>query len=269
MLAHLPTFVKQTVKEVWKKYHPKSFLSFYLKNRLGYDNEIELIPWLCDKHSIAIDIGAHHGLYFPNLSIYSKFVHAFEPNPDLYSFVSRAYGLKNIKTHPIALSDKNGESILRIPESLLGLATIEPENTLNSSEIPTQEKIKEIKVETRTLDSYSFDSVSFIKVDVEGHEFAVLKGAENILKNNFSSIVVEIKEIHKPNEYQLVSNFLNSLGYCGYFYCEKKLYDISLHHKVIKQSKQDSRFYGGNFVFLHPRRTDQLPQKFHDLFKSK
>lgn len=137
MLSTFSNHTKKIVKSIWKKYHPKSFLSLYLKDKLGWDDEIDLIPWLCDKESISIDIGCHYGMYLPHLSPYSKIVHVFEANPDLLSFISCAYDVKNVNDHSVALSNEKGSSILRIPENLMGLATIEPENKLNSCEVPT------------------------------------------------------------------------------------------------------------------------------------
>lgn len=46
-------------------------------------------------------------------------------------------------------------------------------------------------VETRTLDSYELNNVRFIKMDVEGHEVAVLRGAAETIQRNHPLLIIE------------------------------------------------------------------------------
>jgi len=50
----------------------------------------------------------------------------------------------------------------------------------------------EFAVEITTLDSYEFDNVDFIKIDVEGYEPKVLAGAEKTIKKHWPVMCVEI-----------------------------------------------------------------------------
>ena len=68
------------------------------------------------------------------------------------------------------------------------------------------EEFPEIEVKTRPLDSYEFDQVDFIKIDVEWHEYKVIEGAMATIQK-FKPIIY--LECHDMNVYPL----LLSLGY--------------------------------------------------------
>jgi FkbM family methyltransferase len=53
---------------------------------------------------------------------------------------------------------------------------------LNSLEDVDDSKVFEIAVPTRRLDDYELDAVGFIKIDVEGHELAVLRGGTETIR---------------------------------------------------------------------------------------
>jgi hypothetical protein len=67
------------------------------------------------------------------------------------------------------------------------------------------------------LDDYALDRVGFIKIDVEGHELAVLKGAEATIRGSMPSLLVEIEERHSLCGIQNVTAFLTGLRYEGFF----------------------------------------------------
>jgi FkbM family methyltransferase len=119
-----------------------------------------------------------------------------------------------------ALSDEVGEATLRIYEPLTGRATIESENLLEGCDCS---QIYEVAVPRRKLDDYDFDAVGFIKIDVEGHELSVLRGASNTIERHRPLMLIEIEDRHKPNAICNAHNFLGNLGYEGYFLLNKKL----------------------------------------------
>ncbi|MBK9757265.1 MAG: FkbM family methyltransferase [Nannocystis sp.] len=76
-----------------------------------------------------------------------------------------------------ALSDRPGHTSMRVPfgsygEVKFGRSTIEASNPLSHDNVA---HIQQIQVELRTLDQYDLRGVGFIKIDVEGHEMAVLR----------------------------------------------------------------------------------------------
>lgn len=89
-----------------------------------------------------------------------------------------------------------------------GLATIEKTNLL--SELPT----RAIRVRVARLDDFAFSGrISFAKIDVEGHEEAVLRGATAILRTHRPAIYVE----SNGGAVRRITEFLYQFGYKGWF----------------------------------------------------
>ena len=103
----------------------KLFLSesYLLKKRLkrsiekGYEKELKIIDIFSDKSKDALDIGVYRGVYSYKLSQNFKFIHSFEPNPLLFPYLKKNLKkiIKNIKLYNCALSNKNGETKLKLP----------------------------------------------------------------------------------------------------------------------------------------------------------
>jgi FkbM family methyltransferase len=129
-----------------------------------------------------------------------------------------------VRVEAVALSDTQGEAKLRILEKDLGRSTIESENSL---EDPDGSARYEVAVPMRRLDDYALESVGFIKIDVEGHELAVLRGGLATIRRCFPTLLIEIEDRHKPNACKEVFDFLSALGYEGYFIQNKQLVSVS------------------------------------------
>ncbi len=115
---------------------------------------------------VAVDVGAHRGLWSYVMSQRASAVHAFEPNPAVYAYLSRIR-VRGVQAHQVALSNVAGNASLYLPDAWRsGRATIAMEQ---GDSVAT--------VETKTLDAYDLRDVGFVKVAVEGHEEAVLEGA--------------------------------------------------------------------------------------------
>ena len=152
----------------------------------GYEQELGLlIDCLLPEGGILYDIGSNWG-YFTLYAASNRqelSIHAFEPVPnthrDLKSSVEQA-GLTNLVTrHEFALADTNGEAFIEIPD---GVHSGTAELTLNP---------KGTRIVTRQLDSLQLSAPHFIKMDVEGHEAAVLRGASHTLQSSWPYIVFE------------------------------------------------------------------------------
>jgi FkbM family methyltransferase len=70
-----------------------------------------------------------------------------------------------------------------------------------------------ISVPVRPLDSFNIENIDLIKIDVEGNELAVLKGAVNTLQNNSVALIIEMSRDHNK-----ILKFLKELNYepCGF-----------------------------------------------------
>ena len=170
--------------------------------------ELHLVPALCSRSEWSIDIGANNGVYAWHIARHSAGVIAFEPQPSHAGFLVQAFGPR-VRVEQVALSDSTGEAVLRVPQETWedGRATIEASNTLDRF------TCAEYTVPRRRLDSYDLPPVGFMKIDVEGHELAVLGGAEAILRRDRPNLIIEAEERHRPGAVASVRDFLAALGY--------------------------------------------------------
>jgi FkbM family methyltransferase len=179
--------------------------------------ELRLLPQLCARDGIAVDVGASLGYYTAWLEHLCGRCIAFEPNPQNAARLRRLY--PRVEVRQVALSSTSGETVLRIPVhatgfELTGWSTIEPGNDLSAAEAVAQH---EIAVETATLDSFNLSHVSFIKIDVEGHELSVLQGAQRTLAASRPNLLVEVQDRTRPGALPAVFGMLGRLGYQGHF----------------------------------------------------
>ena len=179
------------------------------------ERELQMLPRLISKTDVALDIGANAGFYAFRMSkIFSK-VHAFEINNELTEDLRR-YNPGNITITPVGLSSTAGEATLYIPVlnglPLTGWASLTPGNCPDA----TGELTKPVKI--ATLDSFQLENVSFIKIDVEGHELHVLEGARQTLSTQRPRVLIEIKDQNKTAAFQ----FFSELNYIA-----RKLEDLA------------------------------------------
>jgi len=115
----------------------------------------------------------------------------------------RKYNPGNITVMPIGLSSNTGEATLFIPLlnelPLIGWASLAPGNFPEA----TGELTKPVKI--ATLDSFQLQHVSFIKIDVEGHELHVLEGAKQTLSTQRPTVLLEIKDQNRTAVFQIFS----------------------------------------------------------------
>ena len=73
---------------------------------------------------------------------------------------------------------------------------------------------REKQVEQRTLDSFYFDTVDLIKIDVEGHEYRVLKGAKKTIDKCSPTIIIEVNgSDEKWGKETGAIDYLKEMGY--------------------------------------------------------
>lgn len=150
-----------------------------------------LIEWgkqFLKPDGIFVDVGAHVGTYTLSYAPLCRAVYAFEPQRITFCHLCTGItlnGLNNVHPKNIALSDSSGEADLRIISSDGGGSSIK---ALPSNINPMSME----KVECRRLDSYALSGVIFMKIDVEGAELDVLKGAANTIKTDKPKILMEV-----------------------------------------------------------------------------
>ncbi len=153
--------------------------------------ELKILPQIVPHDRIAIDIGANKGVYSHLLARVCQGVEAFEPNPKIYRILTRALP-RNVVAHQVALSDSIGTAELIVP--MFGGGYSNQTASLNPRK--RNEGAGVVRVAQRTLDSYGFSNVGFIKIDVEGFEPAVLAGARETIMRERPVMQIELEEQH-------------------------------------------------------------------------
>ncbi len=210
--------------------------------------EIHAIYRLATENKIALDVGVHLGFYSRHLATYCSRVIGFEPNPASAALACKSLP-RNVHIENVALSDTNGKAILRIPKTGAkgaeeALGTLEKANTLAGVEFD------EVEVKTARLDDYELPPVGVIKIDVEGHEEAVLRGGSELLRRDRPACMIEIEERHNPGALSRVVEYFATLDY-GAFYLKNgdfKAMDALID--VGELQGTSARRYVNNFFFV-------------------
>ena len=235
----------------------------YRKLRRGWaETEMKLLPLFHADGPLAIDVGANHGLFTHYLSRLCGQVHAFEASPRMADILRRGYLRRgNVHVHEVALSNQMGVATLRVPRfvGLSGYATVQAVDL--SSKVDLSDGLDEIEVPTRALDEYDFRGVSFIKVDVEGHEQEVLEGARATLAREPAVVLAELENRHRPGAVRDVSALLAGLGYAGYFLRGQQLVDVAQFDPNVHQHEHGEQDYVRNFIFVAPARRASFTTK--------
>ncbi|MFA5387052.1 MAG: FkbM family methyltransferase [Candidatus Paceibacterota bacterium] len=164
------------------------------------------------RDGIAIDVGAHVGLWTRILELYFGQVCAFEPEPVAHVCLKRNVTLNTTKCFNIAVSDVVGELTLDVITDNSGNTRVDKDGSLESFCTTLDYHLQSFWT---TLDYHNADNVRFIKIDVEGYELFVLRGAIETIKKYKPLIVVEQKP-GNAERYGLKTTeactFLESLG---------------------------------------------------------
>lgn len=161
---------------------------------------------------VGYDIGAWHG-YFTGIMLASgaSEVILFEPLPENQARLERLKDLNNghvMVIEPVALADREGTAKLtRIETSSMAKLSDSPFE-------PDDRPSNEISVSLTTIDAMvargDIPPPDIIKIDVEGAEAMVLKGAEHTLS---AAKPIVLAEIHSSSLLQEVNAFMTSRGY--------------------------------------------------------
>jgi FkbM family methyltransferase len=251
-----------------KHYAPRAWFRFkFLKYKFFRrgEPEIHLIRHLVEPGTIAVDIGCSIGLYAAQMVRHTGKVIAFEANPAVAQF-ARKVAPRNVEVINVALSSTVGRATLKIPRSPGGatvdeLATIEPDNPLHAGDTAATD------IEMKRLDDFSVTNCSFIKIDVEGHEEAVLDGASGLIASQRPVLMIELDEsLNKGALARLAARYA-TLNYRAFFLSQGKLRPVSEFDPAIHQNAANLRprhklprgvEYINNFVFVPEEKAARL-----------
>ena len=159
----------------------------------------------------AIDAGVWWGPWSWWLSRRVPWVDSFEPNPALVAKLRTALP-SNATLHPVALSDEPGEMTLWLPP---GGAGTEGRASLDERDRPAAGWLP-ANINTMRLDDFDLKNIGFIKIDVEGLELAVLRGATETIKREQPNLMVEVEgNDDREDLLDSVITFFAELSYQG------------------------------------------------------
>lgn len=225
--------------------------SYYYRRVIGsLDPELLALLEHIRPGSVALDIGANIGVCSYAMLRRAGAVHAFEPHPTCVS-VLRALAARQprLSVHDVALSDAEGSLRFYVP--VVDGREVTEATSLQPIEAPS----RTIEAAVRSVDSFDFRDVSVIKIDVEGHEDAVLRGAENTLRREHPVLVIELEERHRSRPIGETVAWLASRGYRGFWFDDLRTrqpaetFSVERQQRAYLHDVTDAR-YVNNFLFL-------------------
>ncbi|OLC51950.1 MAG: hypothetical protein AUH85_18125 [Chloroflexi bacterium 13_1_40CM_4_68_4] len=199
---------------------------------------------------VFIDVGAHYGYHSvlaSDLVGPSGSVVAFEPNRRTFSvLVANVASRPNVRAEEVALDDAEGEAALQdYGPRHSSLCTLLPEARVPAAERASLRAVTAI-VRTTTLDAYVEARglrPDVVKIDAEGAELAILRGAARVLERDRPVVTIETGDYDSPGAppSALAVRFLEERGYGAY---DLRVDGVSPHARM-------ERYAYDNLAFIH------------------
>ena len=179
-----------------------------------------------------IDIGANEGQFIDKISkiLPGVNIYSFEPLKDSFIKLEKKISdKKNITVFNFALGDEEKENIINRNEYSPSSSLLELTD-LHKNAFPITKKVKEERVYIKVLDKIASElelkKKVMIKIDVQGYELNVLRGAENAIKDvDIILIETSFYELYKKQPlFKEIYNFLSDRGF-NYYGSLEQLYD--------------------------------------------
>jgi FkbM family methyltransferase len=191
-----------------------------------FEPEIRHLDEVCGRGGTMVDIGAWYGPWTRRMARRAERVVTIEPTP-LHEVLRRTVPL-NVEVIAAAASDHVGEAEIWLAPSGGG---IEGVSSLHRRQIHGVSK----KVALITVDQLALDEVSFMKIDVEGHEIPVLRGAMETIKRCQPRLLIEVEERIQP--VVMLNDLLESIDYRGWVHVGRGWVPLSAFDLVAHQAE--------------------------------
>lgn len=199
---------------------------------------------------VVVDVGANFGVYTHAFARRGATVHAFEPQPPCLSVLhAYATGRPKVHVYDVALGAAEGHATLHVPKvggrPMRGAASI-------AHGAADEERVD---VPVRSLDSYGLTDVALMKIDVEGAELGVIRGAERTIRASHPILLVEIEQRHHSGPIADAFAAITALGYRGAFLDPAgslqplERFDATVH-QIADPAARPGGVYVFNFFFL-------------------
>jgi FkbM family methyltransferase len=244
-----PTTFRERIKRAL--FNPRQELKRVIARELRKgEPELRLLPDLVDPKRAAVDVGANRGVWTHQMALLCPRVYAFEPNPKMFAILDAARP-SNAETRQIALSDRSGVASLKVPRSARGFSN--QHASLETNWAAAME-FGVVEVATARLDELGLEPVGFIKIDVEGHEPAVIAGAAGLIERDRPTLLVELEERHSDRSIEASIAEVEALGYDAFVFKNGAQRPIAAFDpQVDHRDAVETPAYIFNFIFK-PRR---------------
>ena len=230
-----------------------------LSTRRTCEPELKLLPSFLTEPGVAFDVGANRGEYTYVLEkiVGSANTYAIEPLPQLSSQLERLFP----KAHVLKLALSDAVGALRLKTPVINGSALWTRSTLEHfvEEGETGAVFEQVAVLPLDLlcQRMHVREVRFIKIDVEGHEMRVLRGAVNILKTCHPLLLIEVEQRHHPEPIAQVFSWIEELGYQGSFFDTKMGSMRPIAHFSVDKHQQARDIGGTSYVnnFFFNKRT--------------
>lgn len=245
--------------ETYKKRYLGKYINLswanYDERKIEY--EMLLIPYFLAPNSIFFDIGSNIGSYIlvASKSIVPSQIYAFEPIPELNKRLKVLFPETHV--HLLAISNANTTTQFKIPK--INHTHFLTRGTLNTNFVEENEQsFKIIDVQTITLDHFCNEQkvqhIDLIKIDVEGHEYAVIKGALKTFEAFKPILIIEIEQRHHTENIADIMSHIKQLGYsCCYFdHLSFSIKELAIDPKYLQDKVNfgKNKHYIHNFIFI-------------------
>lgn len=181
-------------------------------------------PWilrtclhLARQGDVFFDVGANVGYFSIGVArrVPGVRVVAFEPQPTLARTIALSAalnGLDNVLVIPVMLGARDGSAQLFVPSHSVHASAVSPSRSARALTSP-------IETLAGLIDRRSLPWPTLVKIDVEGAEFEVFKGAARVLRENPPYLVFESNEHAERFGYSRrdLLDYLHDLGYFTFF----------------------------------------------------
>jgi FkbM family methyltransferase len=223
--------------------------------------ELALVSRFADPSRAFLDVGANTGVYLERALGRFAALYAVEPDPELAWYLERAFAGR-VTVLALALSSRPGHMPFYLPHHA-GQA-IKTRGSLEADANPgLDQTVRTVPV--ATLDGLDLPPLGFVKIDVEGHELAVLEGGRERLRRDRPRLLIEIEERHHPGGSGRVFALLAELGYEAFYLADGRLKSLGETDLAVLQNiarakpltarARPARGYVNNFFFLHAEDT--------------
>jgi FkbM family methyltransferase len=219
------------------------------------DEMVNFFKKFIPKGSMAIDIGAHIGDTTVPMALAAGkegVTLGFDPNPHIFKILTENAALNRDKTNIIplqyAITEAEGDFYYASSEASFSNGGISAQPSKFHGNYSLNQKIKGVNLEKFLLANYPewLTKISFIKIDAEGHDKAILRSIHGLIEKYKPVVVSECFTKNTPQEREELFDSIATKGYDLYYF-----EDFDENTEVIPLSKKDMmRWKNFNFYAI-------------------